>query len=150
MILFAAFFFGCNVVYAKKIIHDFTVIQITWYPMFFSIPFFFLGGYLWDPRMVTVINAIVIKALLYQSVIAASYGFIAWNNLLQKFGATSLSSFIFLMPIAGVSFGVILLDEPLTISLIFSIVLIVFGIIIVNTKFDGVVPLPGRHYFHKK
>ncbi len=150
MILFSAFFFGCNVVYAKKIINNFTAIQITWYPMVFSIPFFFLGGYLWDPRMVTVINATVIKALFYQSIIAASYGFIAWNNLLKKFGATSLSSFIFLMPIAGVSFGVLLLGEPLTLSLIFSMVLIVFGIMIVNTKFDGVVPLPGRHNFHKK
>jgi drug/metabolite transporter (DMT)-like permease len=147
MILFSAFFFGCNVVYAKKIINDFTSIQITWYPMIFSAPLFFIGGYLWDPQMVKVINATIIKALLYQSLIAASYGFVAWNNLLQKFGATSLSSFIFLMPLAGVSLGVLLLGDPLTVYLIFSIVLIVLGIIIVNTRFDGVVPLMRRYSF---
>ena len=139
IILFAAFFWGCNVVCVKKIITDFNTIQITWYPMIFSVPLFFLGGYLWDPQMVKVINATVIKALLYQSVIAAFYGFIAWNNLLRKFGATSLSSFVFLMPLAGVSFGVFLLGEPLTIYLIFSIVLIILGITIVNTKFDSAI-----------
>ena len=137
IILFAAFFWGCNVVCAKKNINDFSIIQITWYPMIFSLPFFFLGGYLWDPQMVKVINANIINALLYQSLITASFGFLAWNNLLKHFGATSLHSFVFLMPLTGVSFGVLLLGEPLTIYLIFSIVLIVIGIIIVNTKFEG-------------
>ncbi len=30
MILFTAFFWGCNIIYAKRIINDFNVIQITW------------------------------------------------------------------------------------------------------------------------
>ncbi|MBU8910818.1 MAG: DMT family transporter [Desulfobacterales bacterium] len=134
MILFAAFFWGCNIVYAKRIIHDFNVIQITWYPMIFCTPLFFLGGYLWDPQMVKTLNATIINALLYQSVIVAAYGFIAWNNLLQKFGATTLHSFVFLMPLAGVFFGVVLLGEPLSMYLALSIMLIILGLIIVNTK----------------
>lgn len=136
LIFLSAFLWGCNMVFAKKIIADLTPFQITWYPMIFSVPFFFLGGYLWDAHMVISINAIIVTALLYQSIITASYGFVAWNNLLQKFGATTLHSFVFLMPVTGVSFGILLLGEPLTIYLIFSIVLIVAGIMIVNTNFN--------------
>ena len=82
--------------------------------------------------MIKTINSTVIMAVLYQSLIATFFGFVAWKRLLQKFGATSLHSFVFIMPLAGVFFGVIMLDEPLTKYLIISIVLIVFGILFVN------------------
>ena len=137
MILFTAFFWGCNIIYAKRIINDFNVIQITWYPMVISTPLFLLGGYLWDSQMVKTLNSTIINALLYQSVIAAAYGFIAWNNLLQKFGATALHSFIFLMPLSGVFFSVVLLGEPLSIYLVLSIMMIISGLFIVNIKFGN-------------
>ncbi|MBA3012489.1 MAG: DMT family transporter [Proteobacteria bacterium] len=135
MILFTAFFWGCNIIYAKRIINNFNVIQITWYPMIISTPLFFLGGYLWDSQMVKTLNSTIINALLYQSVIAAAFGFIAWNNLLQKFGATALHSFVFLMPLSGVFFSVVLLGESLSIYLILSIMMIISGLFIVNIKF---------------
>ncbi len=84
--------------------------------------------------MIKTLNATVINAILYQSVIAASYGFIAWNSLLQRFGATALHSFVFLMPLAGVFFGVVLLGEPLSIYLALSVMMIISGLIIVNIK----------------
>ncbi len=82
-------------------------------------------------------NPTIIKALLYQSLVTASFGFIAWNSLLQKFGATALHSFIFIMPLAGVLFGVLLLDETITPHLIISIIFIVTGVIIVNLRRNG-------------
>ncbi len=136
MIFFASFFWGCNTVYAKNIISDYNLAQITLYPMIFSIPFFFSGGYFWDTQMIKNINPTVIKALLYQSLLIASYGFIAWNSLLHRFGATSLQSFIFLMPLTGVSFGILLLGEPVTIYLFFSVILVISGITTVNAKIN--------------
>ena len=47
---------------------------------------------------------------------------------------TGFHSFVFIMPLAGVFFGVLLLDEPVTIYLIASISSIVTGIIVVNMK----------------
>ncbi|MCP3943768.1 MAG: DMT family transporter [Desulfobacteraceae bacterium] len=134
LVLFGVFFWGCNAVYAKRINSDFSAIQITLYPMIFGIPFFFLCGYFWDLQMVKFVNMTVVKALLYQSIITTSIGFVAWSSLLQKFGVTSLHSFVFLMPVAGIFFGVLLLDDPLTEYLVISIVLIVSGIILANYK----------------
>ncbi len=134
MILFAVFFWGCNAVYTKRINKGFSAVQITWYPMIFGAPLFFLCGYFWDGQMVTSVNAAVLKALLFQSIAVTSFGFVAWNGLLRRFGATALHSFVFLMPVAGVFFGVLLLGEPLTGKLIVSMVLIVSGIIIVNNR----------------
>ena len=134
IILAAIFLWGINAVFVKRIIGQYNVIQITLYPMIFGIPFFFLGGFLWDEQMIHKINPTVIKAMLYQSIVTASFGFITWNSMLKRFGATALHSFIFIMPLAGVLFGVLLLGENITPHLATSIAFIVTGVIIVNLR----------------
>lgn len=134
IVLAAVMLWSSSAIYVKRIISEYNAVQITLYPMIFGIPFFFLGGFLWDDQMVRMITPQVIHAVLYQSLVTASFGFVAWNSLLQKFGATSLHSFIFIMPLAGVLFGVWLLGETITPHLVFSSALIVAGVIIVNLK----------------
>ncbi|MCD4720054.1 MAG: DMT family transporter [Desulfobacula sp.] len=134
IILAAVFMWSSSVIFVKRIISKYNVVQITIFPMIFGIPFFFLGGFLWDDQMIRMINPTIIKAMLYQSIVTASFGFIAWNSLLQKFGATALHSFIFIMPLAGVLFGVLLLRETITTHLVTSIIFIVSGVIIVNLR----------------
>ena len=134
IVLVAVFMWSSSAVYVKRIISQYNVVQITIYPMVLGIPFFFLGGYLWDDQMIRMINPTVVKAVLYQSLVTASFGFIAWNTLLQKFGATALHSFIFIMPLVGVLFGVVLLGEAFTPHLAISIAFIVTGVIIVNLR----------------
>ncbi|MGD9080748.1 MAG: EamA family transporter, partial [Desulfobacterales bacterium] len=75
-----------------------------------------------------------IGAVLYQSLVTAAFGFVAWNTLLQKYGAVALHSFIFLMPIAGVALGGFVLGEPITSKLLIALALIVAGILIVHLK----------------
>lgn len=134
IILVAVFMWGASAVYVKKIIADYNVAQITIYPMIFGIPFFYLGGFFLDDQMIVMINPTIINAMLYQSIITASFGFIAWNALLQKFGATALHSFLFIMPLVGVLSGVLLLGETFTPHLAVSIGFIVAGVIIVNLR----------------
>ena len=134
IVLVAVFMWSSSAVFVKRIISQYNVVQITIYPMVLGTPFFFIGGYLWDDQMIRMINPAVVKAVLYQSLVTASFGFIAWNTLLQKFGATALHSFIFIMPLAGVLFGVVLLGEAFTPHLAVSIAFIVAGVIIVNMR----------------
>jgi drug/metabolite transporter (DMT)-like permease len=82
--------------------------------------------------MITQLNTPVIGSLLYQSLITASFGFVAWNNMLQKYGAVSLHSFLFIMPIAGVAMGGLILGEPITIKIVLALVFIVSGILVVH------------------
>jgi drug/metabolite transporter (DMT)-like permease len=135
MIFLAVLHWGFNVVYIKKIISDYHALQITIFPMFFTIPLFFISAFIWDDRMITTpISEPVILSILYQSLVTASFGFIMWNTLIKKYGATALHSFVFIMPISGVFFGILILGEPLTSTLIGSILLVSAGLLVVNYK----------------
>lgn len=132
VVIIAVVLWGCSAVYTKKIISDISVLQITLYPMLFGTPLFFAAGFLWDSQMVRFIDSSIVYSIIYQSFITAAYGFIAWNRLLYRFGATAIHSFVFIMPVSGVFLSVMLLDEPLTLNIIASITLIIAGTFIVN------------------
>ena len=141
IILFAAFLWACNAVYTKRIIHAFKPFHMVLYPMIFSVPFFFLEGFIWDGAMIAHVDAKVFCALLYQGLVTASFCFVAWITLLQKYGAVALHSFIFIMPVSGVLLGGLVLGEPITVNIIIALLLIVSGILLVNFKQKKPIPL---------
>lgn len=132
MVLTNAFLWAINTVYTKRIIHLFSPFQIVFYPMLFCIPFFLIAGFFRDANMIVHLDGKVLFALLYQSLVTAAFGFVAWNTMLLKYGAVALHSFIFIMPIAGVLLGGLVLGEPITWDLLLALGLIVSGIMIVN------------------
>jgi drug/metabolite transporter (DMT)-like permease len=134
LILLGVLVWGCHVVYIKKIIEGFHPIQVTLYPISMAAPLFLVCGFLFDGEMIRFVDASVVKAMLYQIFVTASFGFVAWNTMIRRFGATALHSFVFIMPLSGVFLGVTLLGEPLTVNLIGSIVLVVTGLLVVNRK----------------
>jgi drug/metabolite transporter (DMT)-like permease len=140
MILAAAFLWSCNAVYTKRIISAFKPFQIALFPMIFSVPFFFLEGVLWDHHMIAFINSKIIGAMVYQSLVTASFGFVVWNSLLQRYGAVALHSFIFIMPITGVLLGGLILGEPITINILIAMLLIVAGILMTHIKQKKPIP----------
>ena len=141
MILTAAFLWACNAVYTKRIISAFQPFQMALFPMFFSVPLFFLGGMLWDHHMIASLNAKVIGAMVYQSWVTASFAFVVWMSLLQKYGAVALHSFIFIMPVTGVLLGGLILGEPITRNIMIALGLIVAGILIIHYRQKKSIPL---------
>lgn len=141
MILTAAFLWSCSAVYTKRIIHTFEPFHFVLYPMLFSVPFFFAEGFFWDSAMITYIDAGILCSLLYQTLVTASFGFLAWITLLQKYGAVALHSFIFIMPVSGVLLGGLVLEEPITSSLLIALFLIVAGILTIHFKQKKIVPI---------
>lgn len=132
IILLAVVIWASSAIYLKRIISAFIPFQLVLYSTLFSVPFFFFEALLWDDTMVSRLDAPVIGSLLYQGLITASFGFVAWNTMLQKYGAVSLHSFLFIMPIAGVAMGGLVLGEPITFKILLALVLIVSGIIVVH------------------
>ena len=139
LMLAAVFLWAINAVYTKTIIAGFKPYQLVLYPGILSVPFFLLAGYLWDPRMVGVIDWKVAGSLLYQSLITASFGFVVWIHMLQKYGAVTLHSYLFILPVSGVFLGGLVLGEPVTsVNIILALIFIVAGIVIVNSDFSFV------------
>ncbi|MGD2030623.1 MAG: DMT family transporter, partial [Desulfobacterales bacterium] len=140
IILAAAFLWSCSAVYTKRIIHDFKPFHMVLYPMIFSAPLFFFEGFVWDDAMIAHVDAKVLCALLYQGLVTASFCFVAWLTLLQKYGAVALHSFIFFMPISGVFLGGLILEEPITVNILIALLLIVSGILLVNFRQKRQIP----------
>jgi drug/metabolite transporter (DMT)-like permease len=134
IILSATVIWSCSVVYLKRIISAFSAFQVTLYSMVFSVPVFLLEALLWDTPMISKLDLKIIGAVLYQSLVTATFGFVTWNTMLQKYGAVALHSFIFIMPIAGVALGGLVLGEPITSKLLIALALIVAGILVVHLK----------------
>lgn len=147
IILSATFLWACNAVYTKRIIDHFDPYQLVLYPMMFAAPIFLLEGFLWDDQMIQHLDGRIIGSLLYQGLATGSFGFVAWISLLRKYGAVALHSFIFIMPIAGVTLGGWLLGEPITIKILFALFFIVSGILVVHLRTQKPVPIyhPGRN-----
>lgn len=146
IILSAAFLWACNGVYSKTIIEHFPPFHLVMYPMIFSTPIFFLEGLLWDEVMIGRPDLRVLGAVAYQSLVTASFGFVAWNTMLKKYGAVALHSFIFVMPIAGVLLGGLLLGEPISGHILAGMICIVAGILTIHYRQPPEAPVmpPGR------
>lgn len=134
IILCAVFIWSCSTVYLKRVIGTFSPFQLVMYSTLFSVPFFLIEALIFDDAMVFNLDGPVIGALLYQSLVTASFGFVAWNTMLKKYGAVSLHAFVFIMPIAGVALGGLLLGEPITVKILLALVFIVSGILVVHWK----------------
>jgi drug/metabolite transporter (DMT)-like permease len=132
LILVAVTIWSCNVVYTKRIINDYPPFHLVLYPMIFAFPIFLCAGFFWDEQMFFNLSPMVVGAYFYQSLVSAAFGFVAWNTMLKRYGASTLHAFVFLMPIAGVVFSGLILNEPITSNLIVALGLIAAGIALVH------------------
>jgi drug/metabolite transporter (DMT)-like permease len=69
-----------------------------------------------------------------QTAIGAFASYLAWMWMLRHYPATQLSSFTFLAPLFALLFGVVLLNERLTVQLVVALVAVAAGIVLVNRK----------------
>jgi drug/metabolite transporter (DMT)-like permease len=124
LMLLSTSLWAVSTIYVKTVLHRLSPHFIAFYQMIISVPLFLLCGLLWDRPMIGALHAEVIMALLYQALVAAAFGFIAWNMLLQQHGAVILNSFNFILPIAGVLLAWWLLNEPMTVKILLALLFV--------------------------
>jgi len=81
---------------------------------------------------VTALDSAVVMAMAYQVAIVAFASFLIWFWLLTRYLASRLMVFAFLTPLFGVGFGVLLLNERLSVIFGLAALLVVGGIVLVN------------------
>src|SRR5690606_26488748 len=74
----------------------------------------------------------VVLAFAYTAVVVAFISYVAWFWLLTRYSPSAMSVFTFLTPIFGAFAGVLILGEALTVRLLLALVLVAFGIFLVN------------------
>ncbi len=73
-------------------------------------------------------------SIALQTVIGAFASYLAWMWMLRHYPATQLSSFTFLAPLFALLFGVLLLNERLTVQLLVALTAVAAGIVLVNRR----------------
>jgi len=75
---------------------------------------------------------LIAGSLVYQTIWVAFITYLAWFWLIRHYPPSRLASFTFLTPLFGVIAGGLLLNEPITQSLLMALVLVGMGIYLVN------------------
>ncbi len=131
----AALFWGATTLYIKRFMaKSVQPIHTFLYQLLFSIPILLVVSIILEPRWIHRIDPYIIAALFYQSVIIAFITYLIWFKLIHKYSVSRLSAFTFFTPIFGVLFGVLLLHEELTVSLIIGLPMVSMGIFLVNWR----------------
>jgi drug/metabolite transporter (DMT)-like permease len=130
LIFCATLLWACSGVYTKRIIQHYRPFQMVFYPLLFAVPLLYICAFLFDKPMIKDPGGGVLAAILYQGLITGSFGFVAWNSLLQRYGAVSLHTFIFIMPVIGVLLGGLILKEPITGNILMALAFIGIGIFV--------------------
>lgn len=134
LVIGSSFLWAAQTIYIKRFTDHWHSIPLVLHPMVLSIFIFLVFYMLFEVDTVQVINTSVLFSLFYQSVIVAGYGYIGWTKLLLKYKASHLSVFVFTMPIVAVSLGIIFMGDPFSMKLLASLLLVAFGILIVNIE----------------
>lgn len=85
-------------------------------------------------RVVWPIGALPLASLAFQTVVIAFATFLLWFWMVGRYPATRLASFTLLTPVAGLAFGVLLLDEPLTVRLLVGVAAVAAGLWLINRR----------------
>ncbi len=86
------------------------------------------------------LTPVACASLLFQGVVVSFASYLAWFWLLRRYLASRVSVFTFMTPLFGVTFGVLLLGEPVTPAFGGGALLVLLGITLVS----GVDLLRGR------
>lgn len=76
---------------------------------------------------------VAIASVLLQGVVVSFFSYLAWFWLLRRYLASNMAVFSFMTPLFGVTFGVLVLYEPLTLNFVAGAVLVLLGISLVSS-----------------
>ena len=71
-------------------------------------------------------------SIAFLSLACTVFAFVIWFRALQRMEASRAASFVYLVPLFGVSFSKLLLDEPITLVLFIGAALLIGGVYLIN------------------
>ena len=131
----AAMIWALTTVYIKRrLVTAISPHNTLFYQLLFSIPVLFLFSFIFQETPVSHVDGLILFSVAYQGILVAVVSYLGWFFLVHTYSVSRLSAFSFLTPVFGTFASVALLNEPLTLRLIVSLILVSIGIYIVNRK----------------
>lgn len=73
-------------------------------------------------------------SVLFQGIVVSFFSYLTWFWLLRKYLASNLAVFSFITPLFGVTFGVLLLGESLSLNFVAGALMVLAGVILVSAE----------------
>ncbi len=131
-VLAAAAWGGTTVVVRRSVLSEAPPAQTLLYQLVVGCALLLLGAALTGQAGRVSLTPVAWGSLLFQGVVVSFASYLAWFWLLRRYLATGLSVFSFMTPIFGVTFGVLILGEPLTAPFVAGAALVLAGIVTVS------------------
>ncbi|GAB4255447.1 MAG: DMT family transporter [Thermoleophilia bacterium] len=130
----AAVSWAATTLYVKRYIHPFGVgpVPTLFYQLAFSAPILLAAAAVAGQVQPSAWRLDSVTAVAYQTVVVATFSYLAWFWLLQRNLASLLHSFTFFAPLFGVIFGGLFLGDHLPLLLWVGLALVAGGTYLVN------------------
>ncbi|WP_437880499.1 DMT family transporter [Pseudomonas sp. LRF_L74] len=92
-----------------------------------------LGYALSTGQMAVNWTPIAIGSVLVQGVVVSFLSYFAWFLLLRRYLASNMAVLSFMTPLFGVTFGVLILGEPLTLNFVCGAIMVLLGVLLVSS-----------------
>jgi drug/metabolite transporter (DMT)-like permease len=134
LVLTAAVFWASTTLYVKRFLTEKAVpLQTLFYQLAFSVPLLLPLSMVLEDKIWYGFTLTVGISLAYQCIINAFLSLLVWFELIHRYPVSLLAAFTFFTPLFGVFLsGALLLGEMMNPTLIVSLILVSFGIILVN------------------
>lgn len=80
------------------------------------------------------LTTVAVASVLFQGLVVSFFSYLVWFWMLKRYLASNLAVFSFMTPMFGVTFGVIVLNEPLSFNFAVGAVFVLFGITFVSAE----------------
>lgn len=117
-----------------------TATKVLFYQIAVSAPLLFAASVALNEPGIGRITPVALASIAYQAVVVAFASYLTWFWLLTRYLAGRLAVFTFLTPIFGVTFGHVILGDPITPGFAAAAALVGAGIALVNLRR----PAPAR------
>ena len=135
MAICASAIWAMTTIYVKRrLVAVFSPYHTLFYQTLFSIPILFLLSFFFQETPIQKIDGLILISVAYQSFLVAFFSYLMWFYLIHNHPVSRISSFSFLTPVFATIAGIVLLSEPLSLRVIFSLIFVSLGIYIVNRK----------------
>ena len=131
----AAALWALTTIYIKRrLVGSVSFYNTLFYQTLFSIPILFLISFLMKETPIDYLDGVIVLSVVFQGIVVAFISYLLWFYLVHEYPVSRLSAFTFLTPVFATISSVVFLHEPLTWKLSVSLILVSFGIYVVNMK----------------
>jgi drug/metabolite transporter (DMT)-like permease len=135
LVMGAALMWASSTLYIKGVLgHRMSALRLMWIRILVSTVLLFAVSLLVESAPLARMDRAALVSVLFQGTVVVFFSYMMWVRLLQRYPASGLQAFTFLVPVWGVLMGGLLLGEAFTLRMAGGIALVATGLILLNQR----------------